>query len=215
MTRARLIRVAECLFAEKGVQSVSLNEINKVAEQRHGSACQYHFGNKKGLIQAILDKHGPDIAEERDQRFDRLSHHQPRVRLEEVVAALVEPVATKLLDLDGGKDFVRLIAQMIAVPTLGIRTLLQQSFVTPRTTWLNEMLAAALADRDIPSAIADQRLMVASVMLYHGLAGYSYLLEATGSLDEHHVRAFSADLQTMVTATLVAPIPNLLPLHVE
>ena len=61
-TRARLIAVAERLLAARSIEGVSLNEISKAAGQRNSNVCQYHFGNKQGLLQAILDKHVLGIA---------------------------------------------------------------------------------------------------------------------------------------------------------
>ena len=50
--RQLLLQTAEALFARKGIDAVSLNEINKAARQRNTSAMHYHFGSKEGLVQA-------------------------------------------------------------------------------------------------------------------------------------------------------------------
>ncbi len=209
-TRAKLISVAERLFSEKGIQAVSLNEINKAAEQRHASACQYHFGNKDGLIQAILDKHIPGIAHQRDGMFDAMEATGSTPPIEDVVAAFVRPVAAKLLDADGGKEFVRLNAQLIAVHTLTLRRGDSAPFTAPLTGRLNRMLHQALADRAIPGHVAGRRLVIASVMLFHGLADYSHLLESSGTpLNHASVQTFTADLEAMMVAALVAPLEKM------
>ena len=71
-TRAKLLTVAERLFAERSIAGVSLNEISKAAGQRNSNVCQYHFGDKSGLVQAILDKHVPGIKARREHCSDRL-----------------------------------------------------------------------------------------------------------------------------------------------
>ena len=43
-TRTQLMRAAERLFAERGIEVVSLREINRAAAQRNATALQYHFG---------------------------------------------------------------------------------------------------------------------------------------------------------------------------
>ena len=184
-TRAKLIAVAERLFAEQGVQAVSLNEINKVAGQRHGSACQYHFGSKDGLIQSILDKHVTAMAKQR---------------------AFVRPVAAKLLDPDGGKEFVRLNAQLVAAHTLAMKYWEAAPFSAPLTERLNRMLNLALRKQEIPPHIASRRLIIASVMLFHGLADYSRVLDASDALDEANIHSFTADLEAMMVAALIAPL---------
>lgn len=205
VTRNKLISVAEQLFAQKGVQAVSLNEINKAAQQRHGSACQYHFGNKDGLIQAILDKHVPTIAQQRDRMFDEMEREGIEPDLAQIVAAFVQPVAAKLLDSDGGKEFVRLNAQLVAIHTLGMRKTELAPFLAPGVGRLNHMLGEAMRQRTISRDVAVQRLLVASVMLYHGLADCSHVLEGAGALNQTNVQIFAADLQTMILAALTAP----------
>ena len=60
-TRERIVAAAERLFAERGLDGVSLVEVGRAAGQRNRSAVQYHFGDKQGLVHAILDKHTPGI----------------------------------------------------------------------------------------------------------------------------------------------------------
>ena len=52
--RARLLDVAERLFAERGIDAVSLNSIAREANQLNASVMQYHFASKMGVIEAIL-----------------------------------------------------------------------------------------------------------------------------------------------------------------
>ena len=54
-TREQLIAAAETLFAERGIEGVSLREINAAAGQRNASSIQYHFGNRDGLLAAVID----------------------------------------------------------------------------------------------------------------------------------------------------------------
>jgi AcrR family transcriptional regulator len=53
-TRELLILTAERLFAERGVDAVSLREIGTVAEQRNAAVINYYFGDREGLMQAIF-----------------------------------------------------------------------------------------------------------------------------------------------------------------
>ncbi len=69
--RTVLMLKAEELFARRGIDAVSLNEINKAAGQRNTSALHYHFGNKKGLIDAIIYQHYADIDCELNRLLDQ------------------------------------------------------------------------------------------------------------------------------------------------
>jgi len=53
--RIRLILVAETLFAEGGINGVSMREIASKAGQGNHFAVQYHFGSREGLVEAIFD----------------------------------------------------------------------------------------------------------------------------------------------------------------
>jgi AcrR family transcriptional regulator len=62
-TRLALMRAAERLFAERGVEAVSLREIATAAGQRNNSSALYHFGDKRELIEAMLSRHSDPINE--------------------------------------------------------------------------------------------------------------------------------------------------------
>lgn len=205
-TRAKLIAVAERLFAEKGVEGVSLAEINRVARQRHSNACHYHFGSKDGLIQAILDKHVPTISANRSAMFDAMEV-AGNDSLADVVRAFVRPVAAKLFDPNGGKDFIRFNAQLVARHTLASRGR-GSPYSLPQADRLNRKLRAAMAARKLPEGLVEGRLMMAAIMLFHGLADYSRLRDAApGADDRADTERFIRDLETMIEGALTAPTP--------
>lgn len=205
-TRARLIAAAERLFAELGIAGVSLNEINRAARQRHSNACQYHFGGKDGLIQAILDKHIPGIAARRNAMFDEMEL-AGTLGLDHVVKAFVRPIADKLFDPDGGKEFIRIDAQLIAQATVALRGSGGAPFTFHAADRLNRRLDAAMAAQGLPPAIARQRLVMAAIMLFHGLADYSRLLDTMGEIGEApDPELFIRDLEAMMLGALTAPV---------
>ena len=53
-TRSRLIRTALELFADRGLDNVSLREIGVAAGQGNNAAVQYYFGDRDGLLKAII-----------------------------------------------------------------------------------------------------------------------------------------------------------------
>ena len=54
-TRQRLLRTALHLYARDGLHAVSLRRISTEAGSRNSAAMHYHFKNKLGVIQALLD----------------------------------------------------------------------------------------------------------------------------------------------------------------
>jgi len=60
-TRDKLLDAAARLFAERGIDNVSLAEIVPCAGQRNSSALHYHFGSRDAVFVAPLERHVPDI----------------------------------------------------------------------------------------------------------------------------------------------------------
>jgi AcrR family transcriptional regulator len=168
-TRARIVAAAEILFAERGIDAVSLVEIGKVAGQRNRSAVQYHFGDKRGVIEAILDKHTPGIEDLRHGLMDALEGEgDPDLR--SLVQVLVRPVADKVHDPDGGLAFVRINSELIGHPGFPLLTLWEK-----RGNHAAERLQrlTARATTPLPAPAWRPRWLLVTGLLFHGLADWS------------------------------------------
>lgn len=114
-TKARLIEAAERLFAERGIDAVSLREINRASGARNAIAVQYHFEDRAGVVKAILAKHTPDVEARRHAMLDQYeADGSADVRL--LAAALVRPLAAKLGDADGGPEYLQIHADLLNRP---------------------------------------------------------------------------------------------------
>jgi AcrR family transcriptional regulator len=133
-TRSQLISAAERLFAERGVDGVSLNEINRDAGQRNASALQYHFSDRAGLLKAVIDKHGPDVDARRDVLLQQY-RDAGQADLRALAAALVLPVAAKLSDPDGGREFLRIFAELVNRPDPQFDVLMNEAIGVGILTW--------------------------------------------------------------------------------
>lgn len=116
-TKQQLIAAAETLFAERGIEGVSLREINSAAGQKNSTALQYHFVDRRGLVRAVLAKHTPDVDVARHAMLDEYER-VGRDDLRELAAALVRPSAAKLADHDGGRAYLQVNAQVLNRPEL-------------------------------------------------------------------------------------------------
>jgi AcrR family transcriptional regulator len=96
-TRERIILAAERLFAERGIDSVSLREVADAAGQRNSVAIQYHFGDRDGLLTAAIAYRALETGEVRlGMLADMLAQgREPDVR--GLVAAIVMPGASQLV----------------------------------------------------------------------------------------------------------------------
>src|SRR5437763_8135949 len=111
-TRARLINAAEELFAARGIEAVSLREINRTSGARNAIAVQYHFEDRAGMVRAVLQKHRPDIEARRHALLDQYEADGAH-DLRRLAAALVRPWAAKLADADGGPEYLQIQAELL------------------------------------------------------------------------------------------------------
>jgi AcrR family transcriptional regulator len=109
-TRDQIIRAAEALFAARGIDGVSLREINRAAGQSNTGAVQYHFGDRDGLVLAIIGKHRRDTEPRRHALLD-MYEDAGVDDLRALASALVAPAAAKLGDPDGGRDYLQVSAE--------------------------------------------------------------------------------------------------------
>ncbi len=99
------------MFASKGINGVSLREITRAAGQRNSSALQYHFGDRAGLVRAVVEKHRADTE---PRRYALLDQYEAvgSPDLDVLSAALVAPLAAKLSDPDGGRAYLQINAEI-------------------------------------------------------------------------------------------------------
>ena len=190
--RQALIGAAERLFAELGVDAVPVGDVARAAEQRNNSAVQYHFGDKQGLVQAIIDKHQGFIDSERVELLDRL-HAKPSVTLRDVVDVLVKPLSD-LLGHPDGRHFLQIQAQLQAKRDI--------SGGWARREGGKRMLALL---REVGGDHGDShglhRRALVTMLLFHGLADFARRRpEATASEQE----TFTAVLIDSVVAVIGA-----------
>jgi len=90
-TKTRILDAAEGLFAEHGFADTSLRMITAQAGVNLASV-NYHFGSKKGLIQAVLGRYLEHFMPYVDQQLLLLMRAQSHPTLNQVFNALVEPL---------------------------------------------------------------------------------------------------------------------------
>jgi len=121
---SRLVAAAERLIAERGLEAVSLREVNAEAGVANASAVQYHYGGRSGLIRAILAKHRPAVEARRHALLDQFDADGDR-ELRTLCGALVRPLAAELANADGGPGYLQVMADLATrpVPVLSTKSL--------------------------------------------------------------------------------------------
>jgi len=109
-----IIATAERLFAEQGINAVSLRQVAAASGLANHYSVQYHFSDRKGLLRAIFEERLPVIDRRRQELFDQLTAEQRNE-----LAALFDCTHRPLLEaaLDAHKsNFARLLIQVIRDP---------------------------------------------------------------------------------------------------
>ncbi len=111
--RELVLDTAELLFAEQGVEAVSLRAINAAAGVSPG-VLHYHFGNRQSLIEALIDRRMHGLMAQRHALLTPLLQLQ-QPSLEAVIRALISPLAELALNGgDTGQRYIQFIAKLYA-----------------------------------------------------------------------------------------------------
>jgi AcrR family transcriptional regulator len=91
-TRDLLLDAAARLFAERGVDNVSIADIVRAAEQRNTSAVHYHFGNRDEILRALMLRHVDDLAARRVDLLEA-ARRRPSRDARAAAEAIVRPIS--------------------------------------------------------------------------------------------------------------------------
>jgi AcrR family transcriptional regulator len=109
-TALRILRAAEPELADKGIDRASLRDILRAAGQSNAGAVQYYFGDRRGLIRAVIARHSQHQLTHRHALLDAYEK-SGRPDRRALADALIAPAAAKLDDPDGGRHYLRVVAE--------------------------------------------------------------------------------------------------------
>lgn len=121
--RTRLVAATERLVAERGIE-VPLRDIAAAAGQRNHSAVQYHFGTREGLLEAVLRERMVPLGARMLERLADLEAVGAEPDLADLLAVIVEPLATVPYEL-GSTHYARFLEQVRTHPVLAQTSLLE------------------------------------------------------------------------------------------
>jgi len=193
--REKLLDCAERLFAEHGLEGVSLRAINAEAGLSP-AALHYHFGTQKALVQALLERQMPALMERRRRLLDALGDRPEPPTARDVLDALMRPQVELLAEGgDRGLHYMRLIHRLQADGDLDSR------FVMERWPGGVDRLLPLLqqANPSLPLPVIQLRLGLAIDIMLRSLA-HGPALEGGG------LAAHVSALLDFLTGALEAPI---------
>jgi len=107
--RTRLLDTAERMLDEEGIDGPSARAIAAASGHGNTAAVLYHFGNREGLVEAVLTRRSAEVEARREAAVDELlaaGDADARGALRALVGPLVEMLATV-----EGRRFLRVLHQ--------------------------------------------------------------------------------------------------------
>ena len=133
-SRARLLKAAERLFADRGLKEVTVREICRAA-RANVAAVNYHFGDKLGLYRQVLQA-AIDRIRATNEAAQEAGAGQPA---EEQLRRYIWIFIHRLL-AHGNDTVYRLITRELNDPTPALDALIEQG-VRPRIDYLSGLVA--------------------------------------------------------------------------
>jgi AcrR family transcriptional regulator len=117
-TKQALLDAAERLFAERGFAATSMRDIAARAKANLAAA-NYHFGGKRGLMEAVLERRVTPLNRSRLEALDGVeaARGRSRVALEALLEAFIGPALRMAEHIPGGgAAFVQLMGRTFIEP---------------------------------------------------------------------------------------------------
>jgi len=149
----------------RAIDAVSLREITARAGQKNPNALQYHFKDRNGLLQAIIERHSAQVAEYRAVYFQRAAEGEWRGS-EAAARCLVEPIVDYVQQNPEAVNFVRIVSQVRAL-NLGSASG-NRAVRFPAVPGLKALFDAALVD--LPPREAQRRVYLVVNTTFHAIA---------------------------------------------
>jgi AcrR family transcriptional regulator len=201
-TASLLLDVAERLFAERGIASVSTRQIVLAGGQGNLSAAHYHFGSRDALIRALVERRLRTLDAMRHARLDRVVATGRADDLVAIVAAAIEPLTEAVERSPWGADYVRVLAQALFETRMKLLDTVDPEVLSSVTR------ARTMARRLLPHL--SEATFAARVRIVHHESAYTVArwISEHGRVGPGNRRAYRAAVRETITfmaAGLAAP----------
>lgn len=202
-TAAQILDVAEHLFAERGVDKVSLREIVRACGQSNSSAAHYHFGSRSALIGELLARRVRAINVIRHQRLDVLVAQGLHTSVYSVVTMTVQVLGEVVRTTPWGRDYVRVMSEMLTERDAEVWTHLDPDTMSGHTR-VRDTLRRLLPE--LPARVFKDRLWLLNNVTTYSMARW---VDAYGPVTASNTRRFTALLRNtaeFLAAGMAAPV---------
>jgi len=177
-TRNQIKAAAQMLFAQRGVDGVTVQEIVNAAGQRNNAALHYHFGSKEELIRQMVVDGAAVLDGRRREMLDEMKARGGPATIRDVMLVLVMPVI-ELGEDERWRGYIRFTSNLQASDPKTLRAALNHRWNSGYIEcfeYLKKMLP-------LPDAIVEQRLSI--FMIYAN----AILSAHEAALEKRHARS--------------------------
>mgnify|MGYP001817052338 FL=1 len=201
-TRRRFIASAQKLLAQRGVDAVSINELTAAAGQRNRTALQYHFGDRNGLLQAIIDHHAARVTTLRSGLLAKTETGEYRTESPTAAEALIRPLVDYIAQQPDGVYYIMILSQLAILDSPQLNPNSQARVNFQEDLQLLSIMKDAMAH--LTPSEARQRMFLATSLTFHGIADVCRACGDTPAAMRDRAAMF-AQLINAVNAILAAP----------
>jgi AcrR family transcriptional regulator len=154
-TKSQIKAAAQLLFAQRGVDGVTVQEIVNAAGQRNNAALHYHFGSKEELIRQMVVDGAAVLDRRRREMLDEMKARGGPTNIRDVMLVLMMPVI-ELGEDDRWRGYIRFTSNLQASDPATLRAALNNRWNTGYVDcfeYLKKMLP-------LPAAVVEQRLSI-------------------------------------------------------
>lgn len=168
LTRIALMRAAEQVIADKGLEKLTIRDITSAAGQKNESALQYHFKNLKGLITELHKARNNQIREKRAELLEALLAESPTPPLRALCRMMVAPAFELASSQPDFRRYIKAFGhELIVSDESALKMLDRKGGASGRQT--GSLLRAALPhlDGEAYRARMDSAIRLAAASMYH------------------------------------------------
>ena len=203
-TSERIIRTATRLFAEHGMDHVSLRQINVEAGQKNASALHYHFGSRLALIEAIFETHMRPLNVRREKMMDIVEQEGRSGNLHALIAVKLFPLMDYLTDRSDGRYYVSFLSQALSNPDVQCRQIVGGKLDGGLERVVAHVLAAL---PHLPASVVKARFRMLTAFITHALTDFlRYQAEFPEKQNSDDLENYFGMLIDMEVSALSAPV---------
>lgn len=194
-TREHIKLAARRLFAQRGIDGVTVREIITASGQKNAGSLHYYFRTKEALISELIVDTAKLIDERRNTSLDQLEAAGGPQRLRQVLEVLVLP-SLNLGESDGEEDTYLRFISLLALQNRGLlNEVLEGGLNTGYQRCLAHIRRLAA---EVSPPVLEQRLVFMSISLRAILAAREASLDQRA--DPHHFWAAPDLLKNLLDA---------------